>query len=243
MPAKKKPNASAPEYHNIIQRIYDRIVETQMPAIRKAAERIADLMAKDGILYVLGSGHSLGVAMELHGRAGGLVPVDIILDRTFARAERLSGYAQVLLDDYQVPKGSVIVIISNSGRNALGIEMALEAKKRGIAIVAVTSLAHSRATASRHPSGKRLFEIADIVIDNCGEVGDAAVALPGIREKIAPTSGVAGMFIMNLLTVEIVRTLKRRGVEPPVLVSANLDRGDEHNLKLRNKYRGRIRGL
>ncbi len=170
------------------------------------------------------------------------MPIDIIFDKTFGRIERLPGYAAYLLKDYDIDN-AVVIVVSNSGRNALPIEVAIESQKRGAKVVAITSLAHSQSVASRHPSGKRLFEIADIVIDNCCEPGDAVVEIEGVKGKVGAASSVACTFIINSVLVQAVENLANMGVEPPVLISANLDGSDEHNDRLRRLYKGRLRGL
>ncbi len=233
----------AQEYHEKISSILSQIATTQAAAIEQAAKIASECIVNDGIIYILGSGHSLMVAAEGYHRAGGLVPVDVIHDKTFGRAERLEGYAKILLDEYQVPEGGVVIIASNSGRNALPIEMALECKSRGIRTIAITSLAHSKSVTARHPSGKRLFEIADVVIDNCGVPGDAILEMDGVRGAFCATSAVAGAFIIQSIVARTVQYLVEMGVEPPILISANIDGGDEHNKRLSAKYRGRIKGL
>jgi uncharacterized phosphosugar-binding protein len=234
---------SAERYQERIIEILGRIANTQQEPIQKAAGVIADHIAGGGILYLLGSGHSLAVAMEAYHRAGGLAPVDVIHDPTFGRAERLHGYAEKLLKDYNIPSGGVVVIISNSGRNALPVEVALWCKERGITTIAITSLAHSKSVSSRQSEGKRLFEVADIVIDNCGVPGDAVLEIEGVPGRAVPTSGIAGMFIIDSIMAQTIENLARLGEAPPVFVSANVDGGDEHNEKLYAKYWDRIRGL
>jgi uncharacterized phosphosugar-binding protein len=233
----------AQEFYAKITEVLAKINDTQQAKIQQAAEMVADTIADDKILYLLGGGHSLMVAAEAYHRAGGLAPVDIIHDKSFGRAERCEGYAKQLLDWYDPPAGSVVVIISNSGRNALGIEMALECKARGIKTIAVTSLAHSQSTSARHPSGKRLFEIADIVIDNCGVVGDAILEIEGVLGKVCPTSTIAGALIVDAIMAQTIQNLVDRGLTPPVFISANVDGGDEHNKKIFKKYQKFIKGL
>lgn len=230
------------EYQQKALGVLQKIVETQGEPIENAAKVITEHIANNGILYLLGSGHSLITALEAYGRAGGMVPIDIIFDKTFGKIERLPGYAEYLLKNYDVDN-SVVVVISNSGRNALPIEVALESKKRGAKVIALTSLAHSKSVTSRHPSGKRLFEIADIVVDNCCEPGDAIVEIEGVRSKVGATSSVACTFIINSIMVQATENLVKMGITPPVLISANLDGSDEHNEALYAKYKGRIRGL
>jgi len=233
----------AQEFYGKINEVLAKINDTQQGKIQQAAGMVADLMANDGILYLLGGGHSLMVAAEAYHRAGGLAPVDIIHDKSFGRAERCEGYAKQLLDWYNPPTGSVVVIISNSGRNALPIEMALECKARGIKTIAITSMAHSQSVTARHPSGKRLFEIADVVIDNCGIPGDAILEVEGVRGKVCATSTIAGAMIVNMIICQTVENLVKRGVTPPVFISANVEGGDEHNKKVFAKYQRFIRGL
>jgi uncharacterized phosphosugar-binding protein len=230
------------DYQEKVLSILRKIADTQNEPIQRAAEVIAEHIAANGILYVLGSGHSLITALEASGRAGGLVPIDIIFDKTFGKIERLPGYAEYLLQGYEIQDG-VVVVVSNSGRNALPIEVALESRKRAAKVIAITSLAHSKSVTARHPSGKRLFEIADVVVDNCCEPGDAVVEIDGAPGKVGATSSVACTFIINSILVQAVENLTRMGITPPVLISANLDGSDEHNARLYETYRGRIKGL
>ena len=233
----------AQEFYQRITEVLARINDTQMGRIREAADLVTDLIANDGMLYLLGGGHSLMVAAEAYHRAGGLAPVDIIHDRSFGRAERCQGYAKQLLDWYNPPAGSVVIIITNSGRNALGIETALECRERGIKTIAVTSLDHSSAADSRHPSGKRVFEIADVVIDNCGILGDAILEVDGLPGRICATSTIAGALIVDMIIAQTVQNLMDRGITPPVFISANVDGGDEHNKRIFEKYQRNIKGL
>lgn len=234
---------SSERFYHEVSSLLARIASSQQESIREAASLIADSIASDGILYLLGSGHSLAVAMEGYYRAGGLAAVDVIHDPTFGRAERVEGYAETLLKDYNITSGAVVVIISNSGRNALPVEVAMLCRERDIKTVAITSLRHTKSVSSRHSGGKRLFEIADVVIDNCGVSGDAILDIEGLPGRACPTSGIAGMFIVESIIAQVIEDLLRRGETPPVLMSANVDGGDEHNEKLLARYRARIRGI
>lgn len=230
---------------NYVQSTIDRIYETQLGNISRASMLTADAFEKGNKVFVTGSGHSHTFSEELYGRAGGLaffVPmltseltlVEHPTKSTFV--ERLPGYAAILFELYGCKKDDVILIASNSGRNAYPVEMALLAKGAGLKVVAVTNVKHSMATASRHPSSKRLLELADVVIDNCGELGDAAFNIEGVEASIGPTSSVANAIIALLYTVEITRLLHQRGIEPPVFVSANVDGGFEKNEKYMRQY-------
>lgn len=157
--------------------------------------------------------------------------------------ERLSGYAEVILEGYDLLPGEVIVVISNSGINAVPIEVALECKKRGLHFVALTNMEHSQRMESRHSSGMKLFEVADDVLDNCGVYGDAGLTISGLAQKIGPRSTVSGTIIIQILTTIIVEQLLKRNVEPPVFISANASGGDKHNEQLVERYKNRIRYL
>jgi uncharacterized phosphosugar-binding protein len=234
---------SSQRYYQVVSDLLARIAGTQQENIQLAAEAMADCVRRDQIVYFLGSGHSLAIAMEGYYRAGGLAPVDIIHDPSFGRAERVEGYAETILKSYNIPSGAVVVIISNSGRNAVPIETALWCKERGIRTIAVTSMAHTKSVSSRHCSGKRLFEIADIVIDNCGVPGDAILDIEGLPGRACPTSGLAGIFIVESIVAQTIENLVNSGETPPVYVSMNVDGGDEQNEWLLQKYINRVRGI
>ena len=234
----------AVQYHRNVQEILSRIIESQLPCIEQAGRLVADTTQRDGLIYTFGSGHSLLIAIEMHSRAGGLANFDVIHDKTFGRAERLPGYAAVLLDAYPIGSNDLLIMASNSGRNALPIEMALEARKRGIQTIAITSLSHSRSVEARTSAGGRLFEICDVVIDNCGVPGDATLEVGnGDSVRVGPTSTVAGAFIANCIVAVASRELMDRCVHPPVFVSGNLDGVEEQNRGLLEFAKRRLRGL
>jgi uncharacterized phosphosugar-binding protein len=243
-----------PTYYDVVRDLLERAERTQAAALEAAAEAAATAVAAGRLLHVFGSGHSALVAAEAFHRAGGLVPVNAILEpflspfappRQASALERLPGLAAALLDGHRLEKGDLLLVASNSGINAVPVEMALGAKARGLAVVAVTSVAHSKAEAPRHASGKRLFEVADHVLDNGGAPGDAAVPTPGgpPGAMMAPTSGVVGAYLVNAWVVRTAERLAARGVAPPVYVSANVAGGDRHNREAEAPYRGRIRLL
>lgn len=243
-----------PTYYEVVRELLDRAERTQGRALDAAAEAAATAVAAGRLIHAFGTGHSASVAAEAFHRAGGLVPVNAILEPTLSpfapprqvsALERLPGLAATLLDLHHVERGDVLLVASNSGINAVPIEMALEGKARGLTVVAVTSVAHSQAEAPRHPAGKRLFELADHVLDNGGAPGDVAVPVPGgpPGARMGATSGVLGAFLVNAWVVRIAERLAGRGVTPPVYLSANVAGGDEHNRRVEASYRGRIRLL
>jgi uncharacterized phosphosugar-binding protein len=150
--------------------------------------------------------------------------------------ERLPGLGKIIFDSNPIGEGDLLILHSVSGRNAVPVEMALCARERGVKTVCITNLRYSRAVAARHPSGKRLFEVCDIVIDNGGETGDAAVTIDGLPEKIGPTSTAVGAALLNAVVIDAVNRMIEDGVVPPVLMSANLDGGDEHNARIFQEY-------
>lgn len=238
------------EYTKVVQEVLQRIVETQMEQIERAAKIAADAIAQDGILYTFGTGHSHVIAEDVAYRAGGLAPVDAILEPSLTGhskvwqseyMERVEGMAEVILNYYGISSKDALVVISNSGRNAAPIEMAAGAKARGVPVIAITSLAHSKGTTSRHSSGKKLYELVDVVIDNCCPKGDCLLHLPGLPVPVGAGSGVAGMFIMHTIIVQTIQNLLERGIQPPVFMSGNLDGSDEYNQALLDRYKGRIK--
>lgn len=235
----------AARYQDVLNGVFSRIVETQALALTTAGTWVADRVASGNLIYTLGSGHSLLIAAELYYRAGGLANFDVIHDRTFGRAERLPGYAKALLDSYPISNRDLLIVVSNSGRNELPVEMALEARKRDIRSIAITSLAHSLSAPPRTVSGLRLSDAVDLVIDNCGVPGDASLELSSPKGSISvgPTSTAAGIFIANSIVSIATEKLIEKGCDPPVFVSANVEIGDTKNRLLLDFLRERIRGL
>ncbi|PYI55655.1 sugar isomerase domain-containing protein [Paenibacillus flagellatus] len=230
-----------------ILEIAERVRVGQMEAIREAGGRLAERLLQGGVIHVFGAGHSRAFGMEMCGRAGGLAPMKLVglediaaLDRSGAinlvELERDPDTAHRLLELHDVRPEDAFVVVSNSGRNGAPVELALECARRGIPVVAVTSLDHSGQTDSRHPSGKRLFEIADVVIDNGCPYGDVLLDVPGLDVKTGSASSVVGALIAQALTADIIERFTESGRTPPVYVSANVDGGDEHNKKITEQY-------
>jgi uncharacterized phosphosugar-binding protein len=240
-------------YFDHIYEQLKRAEETQAPTIARAADALADILARGGLIYTFGSTHAGILSEELFYRAGGLVPIvpifapglttDVRPITLTSELERKSGYAEMLLDASGLTAADALIVHSVSGRNTVAIEMAEGAKSRGALVIALTSVAYSAAVKSRHSKGVKLMDAADIVIDNCGVVGDAVVKLDGLPQAVGPTSTIVGAALLNTLVVEIVARLLQRGIEPPVFLSANLDAGDAYNKRLLDKYKGRLNYL
>ena len=240
-------------YITELQALLERIKLEQSTAIAAAGRLIADTLVADGVIHTFGTGHSHLIADEAFFRAGGIAAINPILDERLVflkgalestRAERVSGFAKILIEQEQIGPSDVAILISNSGRNNVPVEMALEMKTRGVKVIAITSVTQSSSSVPLHTSGKRLFELADVTIDNCVPPGDALLKLPGLASRIGPSSTVAGAAIINSIMIEAVAETLRRGYEVPVLPSANIDGVTEAQLKeLLVRYQGRIRYL
>jgi len=234
----------ASHYYNRVSEVLQYLIETQMDATEDGAKRISQSLTDGGIFHVFGSGHSHLIARDIVGRAGGLVPLNTITDPTEGVAERCEGYAKQLLDAYakrvDLRPTEGILIISNSGINAAPVEMAMEAHDRGLFTIGLTSIKHSQAMPPRHSSGKKLYELVDVVLDNGVPYGDASVKLLGVEQKVGPLSTIAGSFILHMMMIRVAELMTEMGHTPPILLSLNTKGGTEANDKLLARYQGRL---
>ncbi|WP_328471599.1 SIS domain-containing protein [Actinoplanes sp. NBC_00393] len=241
------------DYLSKIEALVSRVGRGQQEAKSQAAELLATSITAGGVIQAFGCGHSEALAMEIAGRAGGLVPTnrialrDIVLyggeplealadpmvERNTEIAHRLYRLAPVKPDD-------AFVIASNSGINGAVVEMALLVKERGHPLVAIVSAEHSAGVASRHPSGRKLGDIADVVLDNGAPYGDATLPLPG-GGAVGAVSSITAALLAQQIVVEVVDRLLAAGIVPPVYLSDNVPGGKEHNAELEARYAGRIR--
>ena len=239
-------------YLKNILSLLEKMENTQEKVIEQVAEVCAGCIADGGLLYFFGTGHSHMICEEPFYRAGGLACVypiletDLMLHEGASKSsgyERIEGLGNVVIANTSIGKGDVLFIASNSGRNCAVIDAAMEAKKRGAITVAITSMNHTTQVASRHSSGLNLFQVCDYVLDNGGELGDASVELAGLGQKIAPTSSVIDITLVNLIVVNTVERLLQKGMMPPLFMSANTDAGDEANECVLEIYKGKIPSL
>ncbi|MDF2630668.1 MAG: hypothetical protein K0R39_4499 [Symbiobacteriaceae bacterium] len=235
-------------YFSEVQRLLTEVASTQGGPIQQAAERIAASIAAGGVVHLFGCGHSQMLTEEVFYRAGGLACVNPILDAGLAlgggavkssQFERMEGYGLAALSQQDLRAGEVMIVISTSGRNPVPVDVAQEARRRGLTVVALTSVAYSRSAKSRHSSGQVLCDVADVVIDTCGVPGDAVLELPGVAVKFSPVSTVIGAAVLNAVMARVVELLVERGVEPPIFLSGNLDGADARNMALVERYRAR----
>ncbi|MCE5219601.1 SIS domain-containing protein [bacterium] len=240
-------------YIEAVQGGLRQLAETQQEPMREAAEVITEAIVDRRQVFSFGASHSFILTEEMVYRTGGLMLVNPIYPQGMnlmvrpltmtSQIERLPDYGALLLRNSPVKAKDVLILSSTSGRNHVILDMALAAREMGVTTIGITALDYSREVASRHPSGKRLFELVDVVIDTCSPKGDAAVEFEGFAQKSGPLSTVLGCTVVNALICQVIQNLLDRGETPPVFISANLDGGDEHNARLLEENRDRIHYL
>ncbi|MGW4471281.1 sugar isomerase domain-containing protein [Nonomuraea sp. NPDC004354] len=233
------------------RRRLDELTRSQLPAIRRAGALIAGAVRAGGVVHAYGTGHSEAVALEVAGRAGGLIPTNrltlrdpVVLGAASPKefdplAERDPHTAHQVLALHRIEPADVFVIASNSGGNGSTVEMARLVKQRSLPLIAITSLAHTTAITSRHPSGERLFELADVVIDNLAPYGDAV--LEAEHGPVCGISSITSATAVQLMVAEAIGLIGAAGTVPPTYLSANIPGADAHNDALAARYAGRIR--
>jgi uncharacterized phosphosugar-binding protein len=225
-------------------------VEREAEHLRRGSTWMAEAIRDNGLVRVFGTGHSRLIAEEIFYRAGGLAPIDAVLEDTVSGyrdvtksefTERLEGLGELIVAHRRMAPPDVLLVISQSGRNAVPIEVAEAARARGIRTIAITSLLHSAGQPSRHSSGRHLHDVVDLTIDNGAPNGDCAVSLAN-DIPMGPLSTVMGALLGQILVIGAADQLLAWGVEPPVFRSGNVDGGGEWNKKLLDRYWDRIRG-
>jgi uncharacterized phosphosugar-binding protein len=224
------PGSAIDTYFEAIAQLQRRVLEVQRDLLAKVAEKMAEAILANGRIFVFGTGHSHMLAEEGYARAGGLMSVvpifytALMLHESIplsAKVERTPGLAADLLDRSGIKAGEILFIYSNSGVNHLPVEMALEAKRRGIVTVTVGSIAFAK-VAPLSGIGRRLADVCDFAIDNGGVPGDGIVSIPGLEWKVGPTSTVIGALIWNALVVEATHRIQIAKGDAPVGVSFNM---------------------
>jgi uncharacterized phosphosugar-binding protein len=243
----------AQAYLDALAPILARVARQAGGPVQEAAELVVASLRAGGVVQAFGTGHSEALAMEFAGRAGGLVPSNRISLRDVvifggeppdvlgeAHLERDPSIARRLYDLARPAAADVFVIGSNSGVNGSVVELAQLVKGRGHRLIAITSFTQTAALESRHPSGGKLIDQADVALDNGAPYGDAVLPLPG-GGTVCPVSSITGVLLAQLVVAEVVRRLLAAGETPPIYLSANLPGGDDHNSVLEDRYAGRIR--
>ena len=237
------------EYFTQIRGILDRVLETQKEKMDEAAKKLADAVLAGNNLFAFGCSHAGLLALELYYRSSGMAlinPVrapglnlDVDPATMTSQMERLPEYGKLIIDNHPIKAGDVLIIHSVSGRNTVTVDAAMRAREIGAYVIALTSMAAS-VMKSRHPSGKSLYQVSDLVIDNCGYLGDGILDIAGVPERVGPASTAVGAAILNAVMAQAVNLIAQAGETPPVFVSGNLDTGQDHNKEMLAKYKDRI---
>jgi uncharacterized phosphosugar-binding protein len=241
---------SAAKYYENISKILERIHTTQAGNLQKAGEAMASTIAAGNRVYLFGSGHSVLPVMDIYPRYGSFVGFYPLYDprlmwsnvigpggaRELLWLERTEGYAKVFLQSYPLQAGDSMLVFSHGGLNAAGIEVALEARSRGLTVITVSSLANRALAQPAHSTGKVLSDVADIAIDNCAPPEDSLVDI-GMREKVAASSTMAAIFVSMALVAETGARLRAKGIDPVTFVSPNVPGVEkDHNQRCFEKF-------
>lgn len=231
-------------YMQTIMELLEKVRSTNWPVLQEVAPQITSSLVAGGLLHTYGSGHSAIIAQEMVHRAGGLACIGQMTDPTGGFAENVPGYGRKLAEKYHqqygLEPGEWMIVISNSGKNASPLDVALYAREQGLRVLGLCSLSVSRQNRSEHPCGLCLHEVSDAVLDNASFFGDAAIELPGNSVKAGPTSTLTGALLLNLLHLEIIAQWQAGGQVPPQLRSMNTPGGREHNREIGRRYQHRV---
>jgi uncharacterized phosphosugar-binding protein len=251
-PLQARPEVSAVAFAAEAEAAVRLVSHEQMDAVAGAADLVVGGLRAGGVVQAFGTGHSQALAMEFAGRAGGLVPTNMIAVRDLVllggeppevlfteHLERDPAVGGRLYELAGAQPSDVFVMASNSGGNGSVVELARIVKERGHPLVVITSMAHTSRVTSRHPSGQRLFELADVVLDNGAPYGDAMLDAAGTA--VCAISSITAALLAQMIVAEVVRRMLAAGETPPVYLSANVPEGDAHNSALEARYAGRIR--
>ncbi|MEV8252692.1 SIS domain-containing protein [Rhodoglobus sp. NPDC076762] len=239
------PHSPAARYLQHASELIARLKSTEGTNILSAARIIADALIARRTVHIFGTGHSHLLAEEVFYRAGGLVNVSPLLFEGLmlhasaplsTSLERLPGLAEALLRDHPIAADDVLIVASNSGSNAVTSELVQQVMAQGTAVIAITSLTHATSPQARPTALPRIHELATVVIDNGGVVGDAAVDIAGLGSRVSATSTVVGAAILNAVMAEAIQLSVDAGVVPDIYESSNTASGDVSN----HKFTGRI---
>lgn len=237
------------DYFSAVNNKLNIVLDEEYDLILKGAQAIANSIQNEGILYVFGCGHSHIFGEELFYRAGGLAAVYPILHEPLmlhegpvrsSQNERKNDYAQKFVEDYEITDKDVVLIVSTSGINPVPVDVAEYAKNKGATVIVITSKEYSESQESRHKDHLKLYEVADIVIDNKVPKGDAAMKHDNLEVAFGPLSTVVGVTIIQSMIAEATKIMIENDFKPPVFLSGNLAGSDKHNNKLVEKYSKRI---
>jgi uncharacterized phosphosugar-binding protein len=249
-------SVSAQYLERIIEHL-QRLHDEELDSIRKAARVVGDHIKEDKIVYIYGpGGHSNLASQEVFFRAGGLMHISAMLDEgtllsngalRSMQVERTPGYGKIVVGDYRLQQGDLLIIVNAYGINSATIDAAIEARRLGVKTIGVTSVHHASSTSkdhvARHPSKQNLHDLVDIVIDSKVQVGDAVVEVEGLEQRVAAMSTFANAYLLNSLVAETVQLLVNEAISPPIWMSGNAPGGDEANARFIDRFTDSIKKL
>ena len=243
-------NGIMEQYLSSVRAILQKAEQTQLASMEQAVQLLAVAIRDKHSLFTFGTGHASLLAQELFYRTGGLavinyirapgVSLDVNPPTLTTDVERMAGYGKAIVEANPIGPGDVVIVHSVSGRNAVPIDVAINAQLKGAGTVCLCNMTTSSQVTSRHESGKNLYQVCDVVIDNCGDYGDAVMRLEGFPERVAPSSTAVGAALLNAVVARTVELLLDWGITPPVFISSNVPGGDEHNDKIMREYGAQI---
>ena len=251
----------AKQWLNNARSVMDRIEQTQMPEIRKAAEAMADSIAVGRWVHTFGCGHATIPVEEMYPRIGGFVGFHPMVElpltfftrivgemgvHQFVFLERVEGYGVQIMKGYNFDRRDTMWLFSHSGINNVNIDVALEAKKLGMKVIAYGSAAAAQGKQTRHSSGKTIFEVADIVVDSCAPIEDASVPLKNHGDKVGPVSTMAFITCVWMTVCTVAEILADRGVKLFIHPSHNVPGDTTAKQRLEEalaEYKRRIAGV
>lgn len=238
------------QYLSALRSILETVETSQAEVMEQSADALAQCILQKRAVFTFGTNHAGLLAQELFYRTGGLavvncirapgVSLDVDPPTLTTDMERLAGYGRAIVDANPIREGDIVLLHSVSGRNTVPVDVALRAREKGAMTICLCNMTTSTQVESRHPSGKNLYQACDIVIDNCGDYGDAVLTLPGFPERVAPSSTAVGAAILNAIVARTVELLLEAGIVPPVFISSNVPGGDAHNAAIMAEYREQI---
>jgi uncharacterized phosphosugar-binding protein len=240
----------AREYVDRLRDLLTFIETQQTEAISAAAQKLADVLERGGIIHTFGSGHSHCAAEDIISRTGGLAAAGLVYEPSSAgelgmfkasAMEQLAGVGETVMRFSGISKQDALIVVSNSGLNNAPVEAALYGRELGIPVIAITSVSYSKGRRSRHSGGKKLLEVADVVLDTGVPYPDAAVKLEGLEQPVGGLSTAVAIVLEHMLCISVASLLLERGVQPDVFFGGNMENAEEHNLELWKKYRDRVR--
>jgi uncharacterized phosphosugar-binding protein len=244
------------KFSDSITAVLEQIWATQTDAVRRAASMMADAVAGGGLVHLFGSGHSVLPVQDVFPRYGSYPVFHPLMDarlmwqsvigsggaRGLLWLERQEGYAGILFEHQPIRSGDVMLVFSHGGLNAAGIEVAMESRRRGLKVVVVTSMDNQRSRTATHSSGKKLSDVADVVIDNCVPARDALVDVEGWKAPVAAGSTIATTAIAMAIVAEVASQLAAKGIAPPVFVSPNVPGiPADNNMRVFDAYEKAVR--